>query len=358
MPDREADTPVNLRPLRQRAMMTQEELARKAGVGTRTVRDIESGRVRPQPNTLRLLVAALGLDEVDQALLSGATDRGPLVPRELPRDPAVFAGRERHLDALLAAVADGAAVVAVHGMAGVGKTTLAVRAAHALASAYPDGQVFADLHGFSTSPGPRPSLESTLARLLRRLGVDDQPVTGGLDELTALYRSAIADRRMLLLLDDAVDAEQVEALLPGTAGSLVLATSRRDLSALAGAHSVPLEPPSMPDAVAMLGAAVSDRVSDDEAAAIAERCGRLPLALSLAAARLRSRPCGAPKTCWSASPTRTGCSTSSTWATGAWPRRCAPPTANSTPTTGGCCGDSAWCPATTSTCTPPRRCAG
>lgn len=281
---------MNLRPLRQRAMMTQEELARKAGVGTRTVRDIESGRVRPQPNTLRLLVAALGLDEIEQALLSGSTDQGPPAPRELPRDPAVFAGRQRHLDALLAAVAHGTAVVALHGMAGVGKTTLAVRAAHALAADYPDGQVFADLHGFSASPGPRPSLESTLARLLRRLGVDDQPVTGGLDELTALYRSAIADRRMLLLLDDAADAEQVEALLPGTASSLVLATSRRDLSALAGAHSVALEPPSVPDAVAMLGAAVSGRFTDDEAAAIAERCGRLPLALSLAAARLRSRP--------------------------------------------------------------------
>ena len=270
--------------------MTQEELAGKAGVGIRTVRDIEAGRVRPQPKTLRLLVAALGLDEAERARLAAAVDRPPVVPRELPRDPSVFAGRERPLQELLDAADAGAAVIAVHGMAGVGKTTLALRLAHTLAPDYPDGQLFVDLHGYSRSPGPPPSLESTLARVLRRLGVGDQRLSDDLDELTAQYRSAMAGRRVLVLLDDAPDAEYVEAFLPGTAGSLVLATSRRDLSALAGAHSLPLEPPAMPDAVAMVSAAVSDRITEAEAESIAERCGRLPLALSLAAARLRSRP--------------------------------------------------------------------
>ncbi|WP_051704337.1 helix-turn-helix domain-containing protein [Glycomyces sp. NRRL B-16210] len=290
MPDRGSDARVNLRPLRVRAMMTQEELALRSGVGTRTIRDIESGRVRPQPRTLRLLVEALGLEPADRALLTGASGPIATVPRELPRALTGFAGRERDLEALLAAVEAGAAVVAVHGMAGVGKTSLAVRAAHALADRYPDGQLFVDLHAFTHSVGPRPGLESVLARLLRGLGATDPAPPADLDERTARYRSAVAGRRLLIVLDNAADADQVEALLPGAPGSLVLATSRRDLSSLTGAHSVPLEPPPMREAVAMLGAAVAGRISDDEAAVVAERCGRLPLAMGLAAARLRSRP--------------------------------------------------------------------
>ncbi|WP_205328589.1 tetratricopeptide repeat protein [Glycomyces sp. YM15] len=289
MPDRVSGTPGGLRPLRLRAMMTQEELAFKSGVGIRTIRDIESGRVRPQPRTLRLLIEALALDGRDLALLTASPGRTAVVPRELPRALARFAGREAHLDAILNAAGEGAAVVAVHGMPGVGKTSLVVQAAHTLAPSYPDGQLFIDLHGFTSGAGPRPGPASMLTRLLHRLGADERDLPEEIDELTARYRSAVADRRVLLVLDNAANAGQVEALLPGTPGSLVLATSRRDLSTLTGAYSVPLEPPPMREAVAMLGAGV-DRITDDEAAAIAERCGRLPLAMGLAAARLRSRP--------------------------------------------------------------------
>jgi tetratricopeptide (TPR) repeat protein/transcriptional regulator with XRE-family HTH domain len=289
VPDRASGTAGGLRPLRLRAMMTQEELAFKAGVGIRTIRDIESGRVRPQPRTLRLLVEALGLDDGGRALL--ATNSGPsaTVPRELPHALAGFAGRKTHLDAILNAAGEGAAVVAVHGMPGVGKTSLAVQAAHALAPRYPDGQLFLDLHGFTYAAGPRPGPASMLTRLLRRLGADERELPEAIDDLTARYRSAVADRRVLLVFDNAANAEQVEAMLPGTPGSLVLATSRRDLSTLTGAYSVPLEPPPLHEAVAMLAAGI-DRITDEEAAAIAERCGRLPLAMGLAAARLRSRP--------------------------------------------------------------------
>ncbi|MCD0443042.1 helix-turn-helix domain-containing protein [Glycomyces sp. A-F 0318] len=289
MPDRVPEASLELRRLRSRAMMTQEELAAKAGIGIRTIRDIEAGRTRPQPRTLRLLLRALGLDEADRGPLAPAGPTAP-VPRELPRSLAGFAGREPLLDALVAAVEDGAEVVAVHGMAGVGKTSLIVRAAHVLAPRYPDGQLFVDLHGFTHAAGLRPDLESVLTRVIRSLDPASRARPEEFDELAATYRSVLAGRRVLLLFDNAASADQVEALLPGTPDGLVLATSRRDLSVLSGAHSVPLEPPPMREAVAMLGAAAEGRVTEQEAAAIAERCGRLPLAMGLAAARLRSRP--------------------------------------------------------------------
>ncbi|SDD77303.1 NB-ARC domain-containing protein [Glycomyces harbinensis] len=270
-------------------MMTQEELALKAGVGVRTIRDIESGKVRPQSKTLRLLVEALNLDERGRAVLAGRSGSLAAVPRELPRPPAGFVGREEHLDAIVSAVGDGAAIVAVHGMAGVGKTSLAVRAAHALAPRYPDGQLFVDLHGFTNSAGSRPDAASVLTRVLDRLGVDERYLPTDLGELAACYRSTIANLRVLLVFENATDVEQLESLMPGTTTSLVLTTSRRDLSRLTSAYAVLLEPPSMREAVEMLGTAVS-RITDDGAVAIAERCGRLPLALGLAAARLRSRP--------------------------------------------------------------------
>ncbi|MDN3239697.1 tetratricopeptide repeat protein [Glycomyces tritici] len=289
MPDRTLDDSTGLRALRLRAMMTQEELASKAAVGVRTIRDIESGRVRPQPRTLRLLIEALTPDERGGTALAGISSSIAAAPRELPRLPAGLPGREAQLDAIIDAVGDGAAIVAVHGMAGVGKTSLAVGAAHALASKYPDGQVFVDLHGFADSAGPRPDPASVLTRVLGRLGVDERHLPTDLGELAACYRSAIADRRVLLVFDNATGAEQLESLMPGTSASLVLTTSRRDLSRLASAHVVLLEPPSIREAVAMLGTGAG-RITDDEAVAIAERCGRLPLALGLAAARLRSRP--------------------------------------------------------------------
>jgi hypothetical protein len=174
-------------------------------------------------------------------------------------------------------------------MAGVGKTSLAVRVAHALASRYPDGQLFVDLHGFTHGAAPRPGLESVLTRVLRGLDLADRNLSANIEELTARYRSVLADRRVILVIDNAADAAQVESLLPGTLDSLILTTSR-DLSSLAGAYSVLLEPPPMPEAVAMISAAVAGRTTADEAVAIAERCGRLPVAMGLAAARLRSRP--------------------------------------------------------------------
>ncbi|GHH78270.1 hypothetical protein GCM10017772_41170 [Promicromonospora soli] len=102
MPDLRSDGSVDLRRLRLRAMLTQEELANKAGVGTRTIRDIEAGKARPQPKTLRLLLDALGLAGDDRAPLGSFPDSNLPVPRELPRTPAVFVGRERQVDGIFA----------------------------------------------------------------------------------------------------------------------------------------------------------------------------------------------------------------------------------------------------------------
>ncbi|MCP2266232.1 putative ATPase [Promicromonospora thailandica] len=281
-------------------MLTQEELASRAGVAARTIRDLESGRSRPQARTLRLLLDALGLDvagpdaagpEPEEDAPRGAPlapDR--TVPRELPRAPTVFVGRDEVVDGVVAAVESGSLLVALHGMAGVGKTSAAVWLAHRLAPRFPDGQIFVDLHGVRKADDPQPDPRGVLTRLLRSLGTDGQELPADLDELRARYRSVAAGRRMLLVLDNAKDADQVEALLPGTPSSLVLSTSRRDLSRLAGAYSVPLGALDLAEAVTMLRAEVGDRITGQDAVAVAERCGCLPLALGLAAARLRSRP--------------------------------------------------------------------
>jgi tetratricopeptide (TPR) repeat protein/transcriptional regulator with XRE-family HTH domain len=262
MPDNSADAGNNLRSLRLRAMLSQEELAFKAGVGIRTVRDIELGRVRPQPRTLRLLVEALDLDKTDRAMLAEPAGRTGEVPRELPRALTGFADWDARRDALLTAVRDGVAVVAVHGMAGVGKTALVVQVAHVLAPRYPDGQLFVDLHGSPDAAGPRPSVKAVLTRVLRGFEAADRTIPVDVDELTARYRSVLASRRVLLVLDNASSAEQVEALLPGTPDGLVLVTSRRDLSSLAGAYVVPLGPPLMPEAPARTAPAAYGRITE------------------------------------------------------------------------------------------------
>jgi tetratricopeptide (TPR) repeat protein/transcriptional regulator with XRE-family HTH domain len=289
MHDRVSGLGGRLRQFRLRGAMTQEELAFKAGLGVRTIRDIETGRTRPQPHTLRLLVAALGIDEADRRSLTETPDQLDPAPRELPRVPAVFAGRESQLASITTAVDHGTGLVVLHGMAGIGKTTLALRAAHDLSSRFPDGHLFMNLQGFTQSAGPRPTVTSLLTRALLSLGLTQQEAPVDTDELVVRYRSVLADRRVLLVLDDAANAEQVEALMPGSLGSLVIATSRHDLSVLADAHHVPLDPPPMREAAAMVRAAC-DRITEQEGAAIAARCERLPLAMGLAAARLRSCP--------------------------------------------------------------------
>ncbi|HCT80473.1 MAG TPA: hypothetical protein DGT23_28700 [Micromonosporaceae bacterium] len=220
-------------------------------------------------------------------------------PRQLPATIRHLVGRAaelRRLSALAdAAVASGGVIAAIDGTAGVGKTTLAVHWAHRVASRFPDGQLYVDLRGFH--PDGTPTEPSSAVRsFLSALNVAPQRVPADLDAQAALYRSRLAGQRMLVVLDNASDAEQVRPLLPGSSGCLVVVTSRNQLTGLCaseGAHSLTLGLLSTVESQKLLAARLgADRVNSDPAAVdeIIDLCARLPLALAIAAARAVKRP--------------------------------------------------------------------
>jgi DNA-binding SARP family transcriptional activator/tetratricopeptide (TPR) repeat protein len=219
--------------------------------------------------------------------------RTTAVPRGLPRDIADFTGRQEVLGQVLAAVptdaAAASAVVAIDGMAGVGKTALAVNAAHRVADRYPDGQVALDLYGHSAHAPLEPAAAMDI--LLRQVGVPGDRIPVGLQERTVLWRSELAGRRMMLLLDNAATSHQVEPLLPTGAGCLTLITSRRRLAGLHGVRFFALDVLPADEAAALFSrAAGASDVDGPAAAEVVSRCGYLALAIRLAAARLVSRP--------------------------------------------------------------------
>lgn len=221
-------------------------------------------------------------------------------PAQLPPDLAVFSGRGQELGDLTAladatATAAGThATVTISGMAGIGKTTLAVHWAHEAADRFPDGQLHVGLGGFA--PGkPRLEPAQALRGMLSALGVPAARQPGGLDALVGLYRTVLTGRRVLVLLDDAVDVEQVRPLLPASPGSLTLVTSRNGLPALyaTGARPLRLEVPDAAEARALLARRIGvARLAAEPRAAdeIVARCGHLPVALAVVAARAVSRP--------------------------------------------------------------------
>ncbi len=292
-----------LRRWREGALLTQEELGRRAGVDARTVRRLEAGELRrPRRSTLRLLTEALDVDETGRAelraaLAGGASEPapartatiGPEPPRELPACRGELVGRRPELDHLLAGRKQGGGVWAVEGMPGIGKSFFALRAAHAVAQDHPDGHYFVDLQAARRR---RTAPSDVLGRLLRASGVPAETVPGDVDEGAALFRSVTAGRRVLLVLDGAQELAEVEPLLPGAGPSLVVVTSRRRLVGLERTRTVVLGPVAAPDAVGLLAeAAESPGLSSDPAAAeTVDLCGRIPLALQLVGSRLRSRP--------------------------------------------------------------------
>ncbi|ONI75806.1 hypothetical protein BWI15_08290 [Kribbella sp. ALI-6-A] len=213
------------------------------------------------------------------------------VIQQAPSAPPDFVGRKDELATIRTALrrpgALSSRVVLVNGIAGVGKTALALVAAHQLRAEYPDGQLYADLRGSdATIPAPL----QVLGRFLRALGVSSRRIGTDEAEATALLRSELADRRMLILLDNAQDAAQVRPLLPGAGRSDVIVTSRRRLPDLETADVVNLEPLPRDDAVRLITATARTLDADtDGVQELAEACARLPLALRIAGARLATR---------------------------------------------------------------------
>jgi DNA-binding SARP family transcriptional activator len=221
-------------------------------------------------------------------------------PAQLPPGVWAFSGREEELAALDRLLAPGdrppsVAVAAVSGTAGIGKTALALHWAHAVADRFPDGQLYVNLRGFDPGGPPLPAA-AAIRRFLDAYGVPAARIPADLDSQSALYRSTLAGRRVLVVLDNAADAEQVRPLLPGTPTAVVLVTSRNPLAGLvagAGAQPVPLGLLSDAEARDLLGHQLgAERLADDPAAVdeIIDRCARLPLALAIAAARAVSHP--------------------------------------------------------------------
>ncbi|MGW0804411.1 ATP-binding protein [Nonomuraea sp. NPDC002799] len=294
-----------LRSLRQAAELTIEELSHASGVSVRAIGDMERGVSRgPQQRTVQALADALRLGEAQrvelvEAARAGRPRAGGLVPGrpglfELPRGIGDFVGRVAELELLCRlgreASADGPTpVVVVHGQAGLGKTACAVRAAELLRETFPDGQFYVDLRGVDAEPVPA---AEALHRLLRALGVDPRAIAAEEEERASQLRGTLAERRCLLVLDNAADEAQVRPLLPGAGAGMVVVTSRRALGGLEGVARIALSPLSPEESAALLRVIVREGAEGAvvETAQVAGLCGHLPLALRIAGTRLASRP--------------------------------------------------------------------
>ncbi|MEU8992257.1 BTAD domain-containing putative transcriptional regulator [Streptomyces sp. NPDC048558] len=262
-------------------------------------------------DTRRLLADELGVDprpdlkelqqrilQADPGLAEPSAPVGdppvlPVRPAQLPATVPDFTGRSAFVSELSEVLASSEgrvmAVSALAGIGGVGKTTLAVHVAHQARSAFPDGQLYVDLQG----AGPRAAEpETVLGSFLRALGTADSAIPDSLEERSALYRSVLDGRRVLVLLDNARDAAQVRPLLPGTEGCAALVTSRVRMVDLAGAHLVDLDVMSPEEALSLFTKIVGEeRVASEREAAldVVAACGFLPLAIRIAASRLAAR---------------------------------------------------------------------
>jgi tetratricopeptide (TPR) repeat protein/DNA-binding XRE family transcriptional regulator len=317
-----------LRTARQAARLSQEELAERSGLSVRAISNLERGRSRwPYPATVHRLADALRLSGSARAEFISAAGRrlarplaglngtgsswpgpgpgagsgGSVVPQQLPAPVPGFAGRRAEAAELTArmhaARAQGTAMVvaAIDGTPGIGKTALAVHWAHEVAAEFPDGQLYVNLRGFDLSGEVMPPA-TVIRGFLAALGVPAGNLPASGEAQAALYRSLLAGKRVLLVLDNARDAGQVRPMLPGSPGCLVVVTSRARLTGLAaaeGAHLLTLDvlPPGA--ARELLTSRIGAARTGAEPAAVeqmARLCGRLPLALTVAAARAAARP--------------------------------------------------------------------
>ncbi|MFE4452929.1 ATP-binding protein [Streptomyces sp. NPDC056796] len=294
-----------LREARQRSLLTLQSLAEASGVSVRAISDMERGHSLPRRATLSELMDALDLGEDQRRRFVEASVRRPgeqaaRVPRQLPPGLAVFRGREEALARVHRLTAQGTGqggrvvVSAIGGMAGVGKTTLAVHWAHQVADRFPDGQLYVNLRGFEDSGRPLDPAEA-LGGFLTALGVPEGDVPRGTAERGALFRQRTKSRRLIVLLDNARDEEQVGPLFPAGTGCLTLITSRNQLAGLAadGAQLVGLDVWTREEALTALAARIGEERCGAEpkaAARLVELCGFLPLAVAIVAAQLSATP--------------------------------------------------------------------
>lgn len=295
---------VHLHPLRERAYgLLMKALCRSGDIaGALSIYDDARSALRkhlgidPGPELRQLHRAILEGEVAEDPLPVLTSHRLPVhKPAELPADLVDFVGRDAELkqvSALLGRLAGGTTVptCAIVGPAGVGKTSLAVHVAHQLRASYSDGQLFVNLRGADSHPLDPVEV---LARFLRALGVPGQAVPHDAQEREGLYRSILADRRVLVVLDNAAGEEQVRPLLPGTSTCAVLVTSRYRLAGLVGLASVELDVLSTDSSLALLSkTAGAARVRAEPAAAekLTQLCGGLPLALRVVGVKLASSP--------------------------------------------------------------------
>ena len=301
-----------LRQLRRRdarsrgdSQLTYRELAAKTGWAHGVIGDYFSGRTLPPTDRFDVLVSLLGATQHELGGLATARDRveekkrhskhssgtRKAAPDQLPAPANGFVGRDDLLAQADEFLSDGAAhtgtrIMIFCGTAGVGKTALALQWARRIESGFPDGSLYVDLRGFGGGEPVPP--EAALIGFLRCLGAADHELAAGTAELAARFRSLVTGRRMIIMLDNARSAEQVRPLLPGTASSLVLVTSRDHLAGLVARDGavrfmVPLLPAQ--DALRLLANLTGKLAAQDPAAdeALIDRCARLPLALRIAA---------------------------------------------------------------------------
>lgn len=296
-----------LRTHRGMATLTQEELAERSGLSVDAISALERGvRRAPRITTVLLLADAMHLDAAQRRELiaaaagsagPGSTDtRTPaaVVPRQLPRSIDDFTGRaaevERMSELLTHEHPTAPRVMVVTGAAGVGKTALSLRVAHAVRASFRDGQLFVDLRG---AEGSALAPDEVLAGFLRSLGLDGSAIPSAPAERVALYRARLADRRLLVVLDNAADEAQVRPLLPAGTRCAALVTARAPLSGLEATSQFTLDVLAPDEAVDLLARVAGEQRAAAEAAAaaaIVRLGGHLPLAVRIAGARLAARP--------------------------------------------------------------------